>query len=216
MSGGHPAKCIGSEKKIRQQRHARARCYGGPAPAPRHGQRFFPNNTGVRKGSSEAFQGPRMVRSVPPARRASTRTPRGAWGATPIGSKAAPRRTCPGTFAMCIRPSASAQKKNSAAATRACRSSPHSAPRSLLTLQRAAPERQKCNCKYPTRGERRKALKIFLSFLTPVSSYRAPLPGDSRVELRCWGGTNPCDVGLDLSGSWQQGHSATYNAPSRI
>lgn len=30
------------------------------------------------------------------------------------------------------------------------------------------------------------------------------------------GGTNPCDVGLDLSGSWQQGHSATYNAPSRI
>ena len=30
------------------------------------------------------------------------------------------------------------------------------------------------------------------------------------------GGTNPCDAGLDLSGSWQQGHSATYNAPSRI
>jgi hypothetical protein len=30
------------------------------------------------------------------------------------------------------------------------------------------------------------------------------------------GGTNPCDTGLDLSGSWQQGHSATYNAPSRI
>jgi hypothetical protein len=30
------------------------------------------------------------------------------------------------------------------------------------------------------------------------------------------GGTNLCDEGLDLSGSWQQGHSATYNAPSRI
>lgn len=30
------------------------------------------------------------------------------------------------------------------------------------------------------------------------------------------GGTNPCDAGLDLSGSWQQGHSTTYNAPSRI
>ena len=30
------------------------------------------------------------------------------------------------------------------------------------------------------------------------------------------GGTNPCDARLDLSGSWQQGHSATYNAPSRI
>ena len=30
------------------------------------------------------------------------------------------------------------------------------------------------------------------------------------------GGTNPCNVGLDLSGSWQQGHSATYNAPLRF
>ena len=30
------------------------------------------------------------------------------------------------------------------------------------------------------------------------------------------GGSNRCDAGLDLSGSWQQGHSATYNAPSRI
>ena len=39
----------------------------------------------------------------------------------------------------------------------------------------------------------------------------AACPGDD-----CGGGTNPCDVGLDLSGSWQQGHSATYNAPSRI
>ena len=27
---------------------------------------------------------------------------------------------------------------------------------------------------------------------------------------------NLCDKGLNLSGSWQQGHSATYNTPSRI
>lgn len=34
----------------------------------------------------------------------------------------------------------------------------------------------------------------------------------------CWegGGTNRSDTGLNLSGSWQQGHSATYNTPSRI
>ena len=30
------------------------------------------------------------------------------------------------------------------------------------------------------------------------------------------GGTNRSDTGLNLSGSWQQGHSATYNTPSRI
>ena len=30
------------------------------------------------------------------------------------------------------------------------------------------------------------------------------------------GGTNRSDMGLNLSGSWQQGHSATYNTPSRI
>ena len=42
--------------------------------------------------------------------------------------------------------------------------------------------------------------------------YREP----SSRQKWCGGGTNPCDVGLDLSGSWQQGHSATYNAPSRI
>lgn len=30
------------------------------------------------------------------------------------------------------------------------------------------------------------------------------------------GGTNPCGEGLDLSGSWQQGHSAAYNTPPRI
>ena len=36
---------------------------------------------------------------------------------------------------------------------------------------------------------------------------------NERME---WGGTNRSDVGLNLSGSWQQGHSATYNTPSRI
>ncbi|WZY88413.1 hypothetical protein YC2023_045148 [Brassica napus] len=30
-----------------------------------------------------------------------------------------------------------------------------------------------------------------------------------------WGGSNLSDKGLNLSGSWQQGHSATYNTPSR-
>ncbi|KAG7528430.1 hypothetical protein ISN44_Un184g000010 [Arabidopsis suecica] len=29
-----------------------------------------------------------------------------------------------------------------------------------------------------------------------------------------WGGSNLSDKGLNLSGSWQQGHSATYNTPS--
>ena len=31
-----------------------------------------------------------------------------------------------------------------------------------------------------------------------------------------WGGTNLSDAGLNLRGSWQQGHSASYNTPSRI
>ncbi|CAG7863617.1 unnamed protein product [Brassica rapa] len=30
------------------------------------------------------------------------------------------------------------------------------------------------------------------------------------------GASNLSDKGLNLSGSWQQGHSATYNTPSRI
>jgi len=55
-----------------------------------------------------------------------------------------------------------------------------------------------------------------------------PVP---RSRERCWiasqpprrraprgarGGTNRSDMGLNLSGSWQQGHSTTYNTPSRI
>ena len=36
------------------------------------------------------------------------------------------------------------------------------------------------------------------------------------IEWDLGGGTNRSDAGLNLSGSWQQGHSATYNTPSRI
>ncbi|KAL2223666.1 UNVERIFIED_CONTAM: hypothetical protein Sindi_3080800 [Sesamum indicum] len=43
-------------------------------------------------------------------------------------------------------------------------------------------------------------------------------PGPSRAKE--WGleggGTNRNDKGLNLSGSWQQGHSSAYNTPSRI
>ena len=38
-----------------------------------------------------------------------------------------------------------------------------------------------------------------------------PIKKDKRIG----GGTNRSDIGLNLSGSWQQGHSATYNTPSR-
>ena len=41
-------------------------------------------------------------------------------------------------------------------------------------------------------------------------SFRGKLNGNGG------GGTNRSDAGLNLSGSWQQGHSATYNTPSRI
>ena len=37
-----------------------------------------------------------------------------------------------------------------------------------------------------------------------------------EIEWIGGGGTNRSDKGLNLSGSWQQGHSATYNTPSRI
>nr|DAD47201.1 TPA_asm: hypothetical protein HUJ06_017138 [Nelumbo nucifera] len=38
----------------------------------------------------------------------------------------------------------------------------------------------------------------------------------SLWDAKLGGGTNRCDRGMNLSGSWQQGHSATYNTPSRI
>ena len=37
-----------------------------------------------------------------------------------------------------------------------------------------------------------------------------------KLNGKWGGGTNRSDAGLNLSGSWQQGHSATYNTPSRI
>ena len=40
--------------------------------------------------------------------------------------------------------------------------------------------------------------------------------GNKLRGLVWGGGTNLSDAGLNLSGSWQQGHSATYNTPSRI
>ena len=42
------------------------------------------------------------------------------------------------------------------------------------------------------------------------------LRGGRTKSGREGGGTNRSDAGLNLSGSWQQGHSATYNTPSRI
>jgi hypothetical protein len=57
------------------------------------------------------------------------------------------------------------------------------------------------------------------AFAQGLSRFQRWAPRASEPSLRIGelgGGTNPCDVGLDLSGSWQQGHSATYNAPSRI
>ena len=71
----------------RAQSATHARCYGGPIPALRHGQRFFPNNTGARIGSPEAIQGPRSDPAVLP-RDALPRARRGGDGAAaPIRSK---------------------------------------------------------------------------------------------------------------------------------
>ena len=42
------------------------------------------------------------------------------------------------------------------------------------------------------------------------------LQGTFRCRTPCRGGPNRSDKGLNLSGSWQQGHSAAYNAPSHI
>ncbi len=72
----------------------------------------------------------------------------------------------------------------------------------------------------PAQNIKRSILRIEISclgdFLNPSwPSLVVPLgKGDGR-----WfgmGGTNRSDARLNLSGSWQQGHSATYNTPSRI
>ena len=47
----------------------------------------------------------------------------------------------------------------------------------------------------------------------------SPYSDGGRGKCGGWmggGGTNRSDTGLNLSGSWQQGHSAAYNTPSRI
>src|SRR5450432_2134295 len=56
-------------------------------------------------------------------------------------------------------------------------------------------------------------LRRFFSLFLPK-----PLLKSREREMRVGGergGTNRSDAGLNLSGSWQQGHSATYNTPSR-
>lgn len=57
------------------------------------------------------------------------------------------------------------------------------------------------------------ALGVFLTF-SSRTSYEVLRKGNESGRGR--GGTNRSDAGLNLSGSWQQGHSATYNTPSRI
>ena len=61
--------------------------------------------------------------------------------------------------------------------------------------------RQALDCPVPRSRERCR---------TASQPPRRRAPGGAR------GGTNRSDMGLNLSGSWQQGHSATYNTPSRI
>ncbi|KAL0445301.1 UNVERIFIED_CONTAM: hypothetical protein Slati_2252800 [Sesamum latifolium] len=49
-----------------------------------------------------------------------------------------------------------------------------------------------------------------------VSGERMRIARGEGPGVRGGGGTNRNDKGLNLSGSWQQGHSAAYNTPSRI
>ena len=56
---------------------------------------------------------------------------------------------------------------------------------------------------------------IAWSFLPRDDEPKGPNLNEESPMIK-GGGTNRCDMGLDLSGSWQQGHSATYNTPSRI
>ena len=52
----------------------------------------------------------------------------------------------------------------------------------------------------------------------PASTLPLPDPGRTVLEPpgAVGGGTESERLGLNLSGSWQQGHSATYNTQSRI
>lgn len=59
-----------------------------------------------------------------------------------------------------------------------------------------------------------KGLVNFLKMLLTLVKF---FLGGTRVNMFIGrGGTNRSDKGLNLSGSWQQGHSAAYNTPSRI
>ncbi|MFQ6659709.1 hypothetical protein Gotur_028498 [Gossypium turneri] len=52
--------------------------------------------------------------------------------------------------------------------------------------------------------------------VVPCFPKGATRPGNEEDQIGDRGGTNRSDKGLNLSGSWQQGHSATYNTPSRV
>ena len=70
-----------------------------------------------------------------------------------------------------------------------------------------------------------RVLRVLLSKMTCLAKGTKGLQGASGRNTAWFsefggggdgGGTNRSDAGLNLSGSWQQGHSATYNTPSRI
>lgn len=61
--------------------------------------------------------------------------------------------------------------------------------------------------------------QVFATFFLkkrPSAGDKPRLAVGRKNEKMEGGGTNRSDAGLNLSGSWQQGHSATYNTPSRI
>jgi hypothetical protein len=98
-------------------------------------------------------------------------------------------------------------------------------PRRGLSLGKSLTCPDKSRCPRPQRGYAEGSLAC-----TPLVGSRckgsAPLAScsASRTPRSRWGGggfsigggTNRSDEGLNLSGSWQQGHSAAYNTPSRI
>ncbi|CAN7092577.1 unnamed protein product [Brassica rapa subsp. narinosa] len=61
-------------------------------------------------------------------------------------------------------------------------------------------------------------LPTSLAYIVPSTRGCSPWRPDAVMRTCDWkgGGSNLSDKGLNLSGSWQQGHSATYNTPSRF
>ncbi|CAN7058342.1 unnamed protein product, partial [Brassica rapa subsp. trilocularis] len=61
-------------------------------------------------------------------------------------------------------------------------------------------------------------LPTSLAYIVPSTRGCSPWRPDAVMRTCDWkeGGSNLSDKGLNLSGSWQQGHSATYNTPSRL